>query len=123
MQLWKIIAIIFLLNRLSIASEVTKMEEPTIVAGMSYEAVTAILHERKFEKLSEQSARSDKNDNQRTLRYAFKPRNDITPIHPSWRKSQLEFIFINNQLDKMNWYKKDGTALELNMHKIFLGPK
>jgi hypothetical protein len=119
---WRMITIIMMLASQSIATEPAKTEEPTIIAGMSYQTVVNILHERSFEKLSEKKEIID-HKNERTLRYAFKPRNDITPIHPSWKKSQIEFIFVEEQLNKINWYKKNGTTLELNMKKIYLGPK
>ena len=120
-MLWKIIPMIILLTYQSAASEVVKMEEPTIVVGMSCETVTSILKERLFNKLSERAAPIG--NKKRTLRYEFKPRNDITPIHPSWYKSQIEFLFLNDKLVKIDWYKKDGTALKLDMDKIYLGPK
>lgn len=121
-MLWKIASIVMLLVCQSVASDLSKPEEPTIAVGMSYGIVTSTLQERSFKKLSEKTTVVDSTQ-KRILRYRFKPRNDITPIHPSWHKSQLEFRFLNEKLEKINWYKKDGSALKLDMDKIYLGPK
>jgi hypothetical protein len=98
------------------------MEENTVSAGMSVEAVTAMLKKHGYKKLDEKEELIN-GKLIKKIAYKFKPRNDITPVHGSWWDSTYVFSFEENILSKIDWYKKDGSVLKLGVKKLYLGPE
>ena len=98
----------------------SKPEEPSVYVGMAVQQVVSEFKERGF---SEIYAKRTLVNGEGRILYIYKPRNDITPIHPSWIDSYFELLFENKKLANINWYKKNNTPLELNKQKLYLGPK